>query len=403
MTHLPAPLALKRPVLAPLLALVLFTACGAGEGPVRTGADQIFEQPYFSWIEGKRVGLITNQTGVDRTLVSTIERLEENDQVHLAALFAPEHGIEGHEEAGRKILSAGKIYSLYGDQRAPTEEMLREVDVLLYDIQDVGARFYTFISTLYRSMEAATAFGIPLIVLDRPVPIGDRLEGPVLEPGFESFVGIHEIPNRYAMTPGELAAMFNQEDRMGCDLRVVPVQGWTRELWFDQTGLPWIAPSPNMPTLATAIVYPGFCLVEGTNLSEGRGTTRPFELVGAPWLDHQELSRRLNQLGLPGVRFRPQSFTPSFSKYAGEACFGVQAHVLDRSVFEPVRSALHLLNQVRNLHPDEFQVLERIDRLAGNDWLRAELVKGTPVDQIATRWQPGLESFRQRRAHFLLY
>ncbi len=394
---------MKKTLLTLVLLVFSAPACAREDRRVKSGADRLFEQPYFSWIEGKRVGLITNQTGVDRELVSTIRRLEEHDSVQLTALFAPEHGIEGHQEAGRKILSQGKIYSLYGDLRAPTQAMLEEVDVLLYDIQDVGARFYTFISTLFRSMETAARFKIPLIVLDRPVPIGDRVAGPVLEPGFKSFVGIHEIPNRYSMTPGELARMFNEESDLGCDLRVVLLEGWVRSRWFDETSLPWIAPSPNMPTLTTATVYPGFCLVEGTNLSEGRGTTRPFELVGAPWLDHRELADRLNALQLPGARFRPQSFTPSFSKYQGEACFGVQIHVLDRSVFEPVTAALHLLREVGRIHPDRFEILERIDRLAGNDWIRSELVKGTEVAEIVARWQPALQEFRQRRSRFLLY
>ncbi|MFQ5737661.1 MAG: exo-beta-N-acetylmuramidase NamZ domain-containing protein [Acidobacteriota bacterium] len=371
---------------------------------VQTGADRLFEQPYLSWIQGKRVGLITNQTGIDRQFQSTIDRLSRQPGVELTAIFAPEHGIQGSRQAGRAIERSGRIYSLYGAERAPTPEMLRDVDVLLYDIQDVGCRFYTFTSTLLESMKAAARSGIPLIVLDRPDPIGgNHLEGPPVEAALASFVGIEGLPIRYGLTPGELAGMLNKERQLGCRLKIVPLKGWRRGLWFDQTGLAWILPSPNMPTLGTATVYPGLCLIEGTNLSEGRGTTRPFELVGAPWLRSGELAERLNRLHLPGVRFRPQSFVPSFSKYRGEACQGVQIHVLNRNLFRPVETALHLLAAVRKLHPRVFEFSESFDRLAGNSWIRPRLSQGLPVEQIIRKWQHSLREFEKKRKLYLLY
>ncbi|MGH9338379.1 MAG: exo-beta-N-acetylmuramidase NamZ domain-containing protein [Acidobacteriota bacterium] len=372
---------------------------------VRIGADRLFEQPYAGWIRGKRVGLITNQTGVNSDLESTIDLLDQHSEVRLTALFGPEHGIEGQAQAGQKISNRRNIYSLYGDTQAPTAEMLQDVDVLIYDIQDVGARFYTYISTLFKSMEAAARRRVPMIVLDRPNPItGEMVEGPVLEPGFESFVGIFRLPIRYAMTAGELAGYFNTEAGIGCDLRIVPLQGWRRSQWYDQTGLSWVMPSPNMPTLETATVYPGLCLLEGTNLSEGRGTARPFELFGATWLDSRGLSRRLNDLNLDGVYFRPQSFTPTFSKYQKEECQGIQLHVLDRDLFRPVPVLLHILTEVRRLHPGKLEIRDKsFDRLAGNSWIRQALADGLAVEQIVSRWQAELEDFRAKRSKYLLY
>lgn len=382
---------------------VLLTA-GLLAQPVSTGADRLLEPPYRTWLEGRRVGVITNQTGVNRQFVPTVEILEAEPTITVTALFAPEHGLSGHAQAGEKLESTAQVYSLYGRRRSPTPDMLSEVDLLIYDIQDVGARFYTYISTLYGSMKAAAAAGIPVIVLDRPNPIGGRrVEGPVLESGSESFVGIHRIPIRYGMTAGELARLFNQEAQLGADLRIVPLQGWKRDQWFDATGLPWIPPSPNMPTLDTATVYPGFCLLEGTNLSEGRGTTRPFEWVGAPWLEAEKLAEHLNRMPLPGVHFRPQSFTPTFSKYQGQLCRGVQVHVVDRETFRPVETAVYLLAAVRRRHPERFVIHEGFDRLAGNSWMRRELVQGTNADAITSRWREELAEFRRLRVKYLLY
>jgi len=283
--------------------------------------------------------------------------------------------------------------------------MLKDVEVLLYDIQDVGVRFYTYISTMFLSMKAATEQGIPFIVLDRPNPIdGSRVEGPVLQPGYESFVGIYALPIRYGMTAGELARMLNQETDLGCDLKVVPLEGWERQQWYDQTGLEWISPSPNMSTVNTAAVYPGLCLIEGTNLSEGRGTIRPFEYIGAPWLKSRELVERLNRLQLPGVRFRQQAFTPTFSKYQDEPSQGIQIHVLDRNSLDPLRILLHLLAEVRKLHPEQLEFKSAFfDRLMGNSSVREALIQGKPVEEIVAQWQPALQEFKQTREKYLLY
>lgn len=377
----------------------------AADQPVRVGADRILADPYRNWISGKKVGLITNQTGVDSRLQSTAQKLIEDPEVQLVALFAPEHGLLGSAQAGQKIENSPRAYSLYGSTRAPTPEMLKDVEVLLYDIQDVGARFYTYISTLAESLKAAAREEIPFVVLDRPTPIGGhRVEGPVLEAGFESFVGIYRLPIRYGMTAAEIAGFLNQEADIGADLKVVSVEHWSREHWFDDTGLVWVPPSPNMPTVTTATVYPGMCLIEGTNLSEGRGTTRPFEWIGAPWLSSARLTEKLNRLELPGVLFRPQAFTPTFSKYEGQLCYGLQVHVTDRSRFDPILTLLHLLAAVRELHPDRFSFVDAsFDRLMGNSWVRGMLLDGKSPKEIQAKWEPELAAFRERRQAYLLY
>lgn len=381
---------------------------GEAEGPaprLRLGADRIFEDSYLPLFKDKKVGLITNHTGLDSDFVPTLEKFASAPGMELTALFGPEHGLYGSAQAGEKVASGPRIFSLYGDTRSPTPEMLGDVEVLVYDIQDVGVRFYTYISTMAESLRAAARQQIPFVVLDRPVPIsGTRVEGPVLERGFESFVGIHPIPIRYGMTAGEIARFLNQEAGIGADLTVVPLTGWVREQWFDQTGLEWIAPSPNMPTLQTATVYPGFCLIEGTNLSEGRGTTRPFEWIGAPWLSAHELAEELNSRKLPGVYFRPQAFTPTFSKFSGELCQGVQVHVLDREAFQPIPAMLHFLSVVIRLHPDNFAFRPAaFDRLMGNSWVREMLEKNQPTTDIHQRWLEDLEVFEERRRAYLLY
>ena len=385
---------------SPLLILLFAPAA-----PIQLGADQILQEPFFSWIQGRRVGLITNHTGVTAGMESLTDLLERQPEVDLVALFAPEHGLLGRAQAGEKIAGEPARYSLYGSNRAPTAKMLEGVDVLIFDVQDVGVRFYTYISTLYECMKAAGRLGVPLLVLDRPNPIdATRVEGPLLEPGQESFVGVHPIALRHGMTVGELGLLFNAEAELGCDLKIVPLRGWKRSQWYDQTGLNWIMPSPNMPTLATAAVYPGLCLVEGTNLSEGRGSTRPFELIGAPWLKSTQLAQELNQLGLEGVRFRPQAFRPTFSKFKGEPCRGIQIHVVDRHAFDPIRAVLHLLHQLIGMHPEEFEFKNDIfDRLSGSPAIRVALEQGRSAQEILSGWQKDLETFRETRARFLLY
>jgi uncharacterized protein YbbC (DUF1343 family) len=386
-----------------LIALLVFLFFF--NGAVRVGADRLHEKKYLEWIKGKRVGLITNQTGVTSRLDSTASLLAACPETLVVALFAPEHGIQGAAQAGQPVASGPAAFSLYGEAMRPSEEALQNIDVLVYDIQDVGARFYTYLSTLLESMKAAAARGIPLVVLDRPDPInGRQIEGPVLEKGRESFIGVPAIPIRYGLTPGELAGFLNRETGVGCDLRVVPMKGWKRPRWYDETGLQWISPSPNMPSLATALVYPGACLFEATNLSEGRGTTRPFELIGAPWLDAAQLAARLNRLRLKGVRFREQAFTPTFSKYTGELCQGIQIHVTDRKQFEPVRIVLHVLAQIRALHPDRLEIqADSFDRLAGTSRLRERLMSAEPVDAIVASWAAGVRDFERRRKKSLLY
>ena len=388
-----------------VLVLLCCLQTATGEVPVRVGADRLLDSEYFDYLRGKRIGVITNSTGVNSELQSTLDILARHPQVEVAAIFSPEHGLLGQAQAGEAISSYGNVHSLYGDTHTPTTQMLAQIDLLLYDIQDVGVRFYTYISTLYLSMQAAAKSGIPLIVLDRPDPLGgSTVEGPVLEQGHESFVGIDTIPVRYGMTPGELARFLNGENNIDCNLTVFSLSGWRRSQWYDQTGLEWIPPSPNMPYPSTAVAYAGFCLIEGSNLSEGRGTTRPFEFIGAPWLNSRELAGRLNQLRLAGSHFRPQAFTPSFSKYQGRLCRGVHIHVPNRDSFRPVTVALHFLAEVRKLHPDKFKFYpESFDSLAGNSWIREALLDNQPVERIVERWHAPLRDFRNKRQKYLLY
>lgn len=362
-------------------------------------------------VRGKHVGLVTNPTGVDRELVSDVDLLAHAPGVHLVALFGPEHGIRGAQQAGASVGSnrdpatGVPVYSLYGKTRQPTPAMLKGVDVLVFDIQAVGARFYTYLYTMADAMKAAAAAHIPIIVLDRPNPVdGTTVQGPVLDPKFASFVGEYPIPLRYGMTIGELAELFNGQFHLGADLTVVKMRGWTRSMYYDDTPLQFVMPSPNMPTETTALVYPGMGLVEGTNVSEGRGTTRPFELVGAPWIDAEKLSRVLNDKHLAGVRFRPVHFTPTFSKYEGKPCNGVQVHVMDRDTFNPVIVGLSVIATIHDLYPRQFAFkASDFDRLVGNDWVRQDIEKSTPVSEMQQRWQAGLSQFEKVRQKYLLY
>jgi len=362
-------------------------------------------------VHGKNVGLITNPTGVNRELVSDVDLLAHTPGVHLVALFGPEHGIRGAQQAGASVgsgrdpITGLPVYSLYGKTRQPTPAMLKGVDVLVFDIQAVGARFYTYLYTMADAMKAAAAARIPIIVLDRPNPIGGtKVQGPVLDPKYASFVGEYPIPLRYGMTIGELAEFFNNQFHIGADLTVVKMRGWERSMYYDDTPLQFVMPSPNMPTETTALVYPGMGLAEGTNVSEGRGTTRPFEIVGAPWIDAEKLSRVLNDKHLAGVRFRPVHFTPTFSKYEGKPCNGVEVHVMDRDAFNPVVVGLNVIATVHDLYPRQFAFnASGFDRLVGNDWVRQDIEKGVPVAEIRRRWQKGLSQFKKIRQQYLLY
>ena len=362
-------------------------------------------------VHGKNVGLITNPTGVNRELVSDVDLLAHTPGVHLVALFGPEHGIRGAQQAGASVgsgrdpITGLPVYSLYGKTRQPTPAMLTGVDVLVFDIQAVGARFYTYLYTMADAMKAAAAARIPIIVLDRPNPIGGTaVQGPVLDPKYASFVGEYPIPLRYGMTIGELAEFFNNQFHIGADLTVVKMRGWTRSMYYDGTPLQFVMPSPNMPTETTALVYPGMGLVEGTNVSEGRGTTRPFEIVGAPWIDAERLSRVLNEKHLAGVRFRPVHFTPTFSKYEGKPCNGVEVHVMDRDAFNPVVVGLTVIATIHDLYPRQFAFnASDFDRLVGNDWVRQDIEKGVPVSEMQRRWKADLSQFEKVRQKYLLY
>lgn len=403
---------------------------------VKPGLEVLLER-HLDLIKGRKVGLITNPTGVDRRLVSSIERLIATPEVRLVALYGPEHGVRGNAQAGEYVpfyvdeKYKLPVFSLYGQSMKPPQDMLlrldefmrnfdtteagkipeasmvKEIEVMLFDLQDVGTRVYSYIATMAYAMEACAEAGIPFIVLDRPNPInGVTMEGPILKyPEFSSFVGLYPIPLRHAMTVGELALLFNEKFlKKKANLTVIPMEGWKREMWFDETGLPWVIPSPNMPTLDTATVYPGQVLFEGTNVSEGRGTTRPFELCGAPWIDGYELAKAMNKLNLPGVRFREAWFTPTFSKYRGELCGGVQVHVTDRHLYQPVKTSLLLIQMIKKMYPEKFEFhAAYFDKLMGTDEVRKWIEADRELTELFARWEEESKSFSQLRTGFLLY
>ncbi|SEI86654.1 Uncharacterized conserved protein YbbC, DUF1343 family [Bhargavaea ginsengi] len=361
-------------------------------------------------IEGKRVGLITNPTGVDKGLNSIVDLLHNDPDVELTALYGPEHGVRGDAQAGQYVeyyideVTGLPVYSLYGQTRKPTPEMLENVDVLVFDIQDVGTRFYTYIYTMALAMEAAEEQDIPFIVLDRPNPLGgEKVEGPVLDPEFASFVGQYAIPLRHGMTVGELAKLFNAEFGIGAELTVVEMKKWKRKSYFDETGLPFVLPSPNMPTLETALAYPGTALIEGTNVSEGRGTTKPFELIGAPFINSTELAAELNALELPGVSFRAASFTPMFSKHADTLSHGIQVHITDRDDYKPVETGLHIVKTIHDLYPEDVTLTSFFDNLIGNGWIREGIENGMSVEEMKAEWEEELKAFKDVRKRYLLY
>ncbi|MBI4586356.1 MAG: DUF1343 domain-containing protein [Planctomycetes bacterium] len=406
-----------RPPLLVATGLVLAAAGCAGRssgtyrsGEVAMGLDRLVEEQFRS-LRGKRVGVVANPTAVDREMRSLPDLLQEAEEVRLAALFGPEHGLGGAAEAGVQVgdgrdpRTGVPVYSLYGPHRKPTPAMLQGLDVLLYDLQDVGVRAYTYLSTLVGVLEGAAAAGIEVWVLDRPDPLGgELLEGPMLEKERESFVGPHPLPLRYALTAGEFALLVNRERGIGARLRVVPCAGWRRSRRLDPAEGAWVAPSPNLPSPRTALLYAGLVLLEGTNLSEGRGTARPFQLFGAPWLAAEEVAAALNRERLPGARFRAASFVPTFSKYQGEGCRGIEVHVLEPESFRPVLAAVAVIAAVRRRHPQEFRFHpEAFDRLAGTAALREALERGEEARAIARSWEKDLEAFRERRQPFLLY
>ncbi|PGS54192.1 exo-beta-N-acetylmuramidase NamZ domain-containing protein [Bacillus sp. AFS041924] len=364
-------------------------------------------------IKGKRVGLVTNPTGVDKDLHSIVDLFAHDSDFKLTALYGPEHGVRGDAQAGAYVdfytdsETGLPVYSLYGKTQKPTPEMLKDVDVLVFDIQDVGTRFYTYIYTMAYLLEAAKENGKKVIVLDRPNPIGGtQVEGPVLDASkYSSFIGKYAIPLRHGMTVGELANLFNTEFRIGADLTVVKMKGWKRDMYYDDTPLQFIMPSPNMPTLDTAVVYPGAGLFESTNLSEGRGTTRPFELIGAPYIDGTKLANALNNQNLPGVTFRATSFSPTFSKHMNLFINGVQIHVTDREKFNSVKTGLVMIKTIHDMYPNDFQFINgnNFELHIGIESVRQDLLNGISVDEIEKKWQPELKKFMKTREKYLLY
>jgi uncharacterized protein YbbC (DUF1343 family) len=385
---------------------------------VRSGLEELVARP--GRLRGLRLGLVANPTSVTSDLVHASLLLGSSRAFRLAALFGPEHGIWADAQDlvevpdSRDAQTGLPVHSLYGRTRIPTRDMLQGLQAMVFDVQDVGSRYYTFVYTMLHVLQACAEVKLPVVVLDRPNPLGGEIvDGNVLEPEYRSFVGMHSLAVRHGMTVGELALLFARELELSVDLRVVRMKGWRREMHFEDTGLPWVLPSPNMPTVDTAFVYPGGCLVEGTNLSEGRGTTRPFELVGAPWLDPWALAGALEEERLPGVRFRPAFFTPTFQKHAGIPCGGVQVHVLDRDRFSAFLTYLLLVHHARRQAPTRFawrdppyeyeKIKRPIDILCGTDRVRRAIEDGRSPRSLAAGWRKEAAAFERRRAPYLLY
>jgi uncharacterized protein YbbC (DUF1343 family) len=404
--------------------------------PVKLGDEVLFEK-HLDLIRGKHIGLITNPTGLDSKLDSVIDKFRATPDMHLVALYGPEHGVRGNAQAGQFVAFYYDehlklpVFSLYGQTHKPPPDMMtnideymrsfdtkhegkqveagmmNSVDVMVFDLQDVGTRVYTYLATMANAMQAAAEANIPFIVLDRPNPIGGvAMEGPILQfPKYSSFIGLYPIPLRHGMTVGELAQLFNAKFLTNkVNLTVVPMENWTRDEWFDETSLPWVLPSPNLPTLDSATVYPGQVIFEGTNLSEGRGTTKPFEMFGAPWIDGFVLAKKLNELNLPGVKFREIYFTPTFSKFNGEQCGGCQLHVTDRNTYQSVTTTLAILSVIKELYGDKLEFhAQYFDRVLGTSSVREALEHGEPVEKILANFKPGLDEFAKLRAPYLLY
>jgi uncharacterized protein YbbC (DUF1343 family) len=397
--------------MAGILTVAWLTAsCPAA---ARTGLDNMGR--HKDLFAGKRIGIIANHTSYDSEGKYIVEVFRAMADVRVVALFSPEHGLRGLDEAGEQVVD-GKdpvtglpVHSLYGKTNKPTAQMLADIDVLVFDVQDVGARFYTYLYTMSLSMEAAAEAGKRFVVLDRPNPIGGvQVEGPILDPKLASFVGLYPIPVRYGLTVGELAKMINGEGWLAkgvkADLAVVPLIGWRRGMWYDQTGLRFIKPSPNMPDLETATIYPGLCLLEGTNISEGRGTPKPFRQFGAPWMDPNALAARLNALSLPGLRFRPTSFTPTSSKFQGQKCLGVEITLTDRTRLEPFWAGVQIINELHRLYPDKFEWRSaHFDRLCGTPTIREAITARKPLPDLKTSWAAEGKAFREKGRKYLLY
>lgn len=381
---------------------------------VMTGLDVLLRDGHPA-LTGARIGLVTNHTAVARDLVSIVDAMHGDDRFEVVRLFAPEHGVRGAAQAGDHVedevdtVTGLPVVSLYGANRTPTDVMLEDLDAVIFDIKDAGARHYTYISTMVNVMVACKPLNIPYFVLDRPNPItGLHAEGKVLEGEFTSFVGIHPMPTRHGLTMGELA-LFIAADLAIPSPTVIRCEGWTRDIWWDETDLPFVYPSPNLPTLTSLIVYTATCILEATTLSEGRGTTLPFETIGAPWVDGNALANELNTRELPGVTFRATGFTPSFSKHQGELCGGVQLHITDRDAFRPVSTGVHIVHALRNLPGSQFGWQEgpalgmSHGRLYGSTELREMIDAGKSAEEIIATWQPDLDAFIERARGYHLY
>jgi uncharacterized protein YbbC (DUF1343 family) len=387
---------------------------------VKTGLD-LLEQAWPRSLQGARVGLLVHPASVNSSLEHASDIFLKSERFSLKSLFGPQHGIRGETqdnmiewEGFRDKRTGLPVYSLYGSKREPLPETLAGIDVFAVDLQDVGARYYTFIWTLALAMKACEPLNKTVVVLDRPNPIsGNLTEGPVLRAEYRSFVGFHPLPVRHGMTIGEIASHIKRLSCPNLSLHVIRMRGWKRGMWFDDTKLPWVLPSPNMPTVDTATVYPGMCLLEATNLSEGRGTTRPFEIFGAPFIDAHLLVKRLGEWGLPGVAFRPLTFLPTFQKYAGNVCEGAQIHVLDRTTYKPFLSAVCIIKVIRDLYPRHFawkeppyeyeHVLLPIDILAGTDQVRKDIEEGASLEKMESWWNDELRDFQRIRQDLLFY
>lgn len=385
---------------------------------VKTGLEILLKNP--ERLQNQRVGLITNPTAITSWYEHALDAMLERG-IQVTHVYGPEHGVRGTEQAGEVPGSYEDprtglpFVNLYGKQPQEMVPLFEEVDVLVFDIQDVGTRFYTYIYTMAYAMEAAALANKPFIVLDRPNPIGGvKVEGPVLDPEYRSFVGLFPIPQRHGMTVGELARLFNEvflpeKGAPSVDLDVIAMKGWKRDAPYEKTGLPWVLPSPNMPTVETARVYPGTGMIEGTNLSEGRGTTRPFELIGAPYIRGWELAEALNQQGLPGVSFREAYFNPTFSKHRGKNVGGIQVYVEDPDRFDPILTGVAIIQETKRLYPDDFAWRKDadstywIDKLTGSDRMRKAIDQGTPVREIMESWEEELRHFKKLRQSYLLY
>jgi uncharacterized protein YbbC (DUF1343 family) len=388
---------------------------------MKTGLD-LFEMAWPERLNGSRAGLLVHPASVNSGLEDITGIFLRSGKLEIKALFGPQHGIRGETQDNmvewrgfRDKKTNLPVFSLYSRTRKPEPSMLRDIDVLVVDIQDVGSRYYTFIWTLELCMQACVETEKSVVVLDRPNPVGGlRTEGPVLDMTYGSFVGRRPLPVRHGMTIGEIGFYLRDTFYPSLNFHVIPMRGWKRKMWFDETGLPWIMPSPNMPTLDTAIVYPGMCLLEGTNISEGRGTTRPFELFGAPFIDPEALAKRLEEFRLAGVVFRPLHFKPTFQKYSGILCGGAQLHVTNRERFRPFRTGVAVLKTVYELYPGYFRWRKPpyeyetkklpIDILAGTDRLRRDIEKGVSLDMMEEWWKEQCSGFQRRvRRNYMIY